>query len=71
VIAVPSSAAYLFDETVAKEFAGADYVITNGVLHHIADDELKRLLSNIELPASGRDALRARAVLSAGTGRLR
>jgi hypothetical protein len=50
VIAVPSSAACLFDETVAKESAGADCVTTNGVLDHIADDDLKRLLSTIELP---------------------
>ena len=37
----------LFDETVAKEFTGTDYVIMNGVMHHIADDDLKRLLWNI------------------------
>jgi SAM-dependent methyltransferase len=37
----------LFDEAVAKEFAGADYVTMNCVMHHIADDNLKRLLRNI------------------------
>jgi hypothetical protein len=67
VIVVSSSAACLFDQTVAKELAGADYVTTNGVLHHIADDNLKRLLSNIELSAPRQDVLRARAVLLAGT----
>lgn len=37
----------LFDEAVAKEFAGADYVTMIGVMHHIADDTLRELLRNI------------------------
>lgn len=37
----------LFDEALAKEFAGADYVTMMGVMHHIADDTLTELLRNI------------------------
>lgn len=61
----------LFDETVAKEFAGADYVTMIGVMHHIADDTLRELLRNIRTVLPGRDALCARAVLSAWTTRVR
>lgn len=37
----------LFDEAVAKEFAGIDYVTMNGVMHHIADETLRELLRNV------------------------
>ncbi|MGY8669183.1 class I SAM-dependent methyltransferase [Bradyrhizobium sp. UFLA05-109] len=46
-----------FDETVAKEFAGADYVTMTGVMSYIADDNLIPLLRNI------RTALRPGAML--------
>nr|WP_210261917.1 methyltransferase [Bradyrhizobium aeschynomenes] len=46
-----------FDAAAAQEFAGADVVMMNGVLHHIADDELKTTLANI------RDVLAADGVL--------
>ncbi|CCD96444.1 conserved hypothetical protein [Bradyrhizobium sp. ORS 375] len=36
-----------FDAAAAREFAGADVVMMNGVLHHIGDDELKTTLANI------------------------
>jgi SAM-dependent methyltransferase len=36
-----------FDEAAAREFAGADVVMMNGVLHHIADEDLKGMLANI------------------------
>jgi SAM-dependent methyltransferase len=36
-----------FDAATADEFAGADIVMMNGVLHHIADEELKDTLSNV------------------------
>jgi SAM-dependent methyltransferase len=36
-----------FDADAAVEFAGADIVMMNGVLHHIADKELKGNLANI------------------------
>jgi SAM-dependent methyltransferase len=36
-----------FDAAAADEFAGADVVMMNGVLHHIADEELKGTLGNI------------------------
>jgi SAM-dependent methyltransferase len=36
-----------FDAEAASEFAGADVVMMNGVLHHIADDELSETLANV------------------------
>ena len=36
-----------FDAAAAQEFAGADVVMMNGVLHHISDDELKTTLAAI------------------------
>ncbi|MGX9431741.1 MULTISPECIES: class I SAM-dependent methyltransferase [Bradyrhizobium] len=36
-----------FDATAAKEFAGVDLVMMNGVLHHISDDELEGTLINV------------------------
>ena len=46
-----------FDAAAANEFAGADIVMMNGVLHHIADEELKGTLANI------RDVLKSGGVL--------
>jgi hypothetical protein len=57
VIAIPSSAASLFDDINAKEFVGADYVTTNGVLHHVADDDLKRCAR------AGRSSCSSRAIV--------
>ncbi|QOZ23951.1 class I SAM-dependent methyltransferase [Bradyrhizobium sp. CCBAU 51753] len=37
----------LFDEVVVKELTGADYVMMNGVMHHIANATLRKLLQNI------------------------
>jgi len=36
-----------FDAAAASEFAGADVVMMNGVLHHIADEELNDTLANV------------------------
>ena len=36
-----------FDAAAAEEFAGADIVMMNGVLHHIADEELTEPLANV------------------------
>lgn len=36
-----------FDAKTAKEFAGADVVMMNGVMHHIDDAELAQTLKNI------------------------
>jgi SAM-dependent methyltransferase len=36
-----------FDAAAAVEFAGADIVMMNGVMHHIADKELKGNLANV------------------------
>ncbi|MGC2775383.1 MAG: class I SAM-dependent methyltransferase [Bradyrhizobium sp.] len=36
-----------FDAAAARELVGADVVMMNGVLHHIADDELKTTLADI------------------------
>jgi SAM-dependent methyltransferase len=36
-----------FDAGAAKEFAGADLVMMNGVLHHISDAELEATLTNL------------------------
>jgi SAM-dependent methyltransferase len=36
-----------FDADAAREFAPADIVMMNGVLHHIPDNELKLTLSNV------------------------
>lgn len=36
-----------FDADAASQFAGADIVMMNGVLHHIADEELKGTLINV------------------------
>ena len=46
-----------FDAEAAREFAGADVVMMNGVLHHIADDELSGTLANV------RDVLNSDGVL--------
>ena len=46
-----------FDAAAAEEFAGADVVMMNGVLHHIADEELKGVLANV------RDVLRRDGVV--------
>jgi SAM-dependent methyltransferase len=46
-----------FDAAAANEFAGTDIVMMNGVLHHIADEELKGTLANI------RDVLKSGGVL--------
>jgi cyclopropane fatty-acyl-phospholipid synthase-like methyltransferase len=46
-----------FDAEAVREFAGADVVMMNGVLHHIADDELSRTLAN------ARDVLNSDGVL--------
>jgi cyclopropane fatty-acyl-phospholipid synthase-like methyltransferase len=36
-----------FDADAACEFAGVDVVMMNGVLHHIADEELRDTLANV------------------------
>ena len=36
-----------FDAAAAHEFAGADLVMMNGVLHHISDRELEATLANV------------------------
>jgi SAM-dependent methyltransferase len=36
-----------FDSAAAKELAGADVVMMNGVLHHISDEDLKATLIDI------------------------
>jgi SAM-dependent methyltransferase len=36
-----------FDAAAAKEFAGADVVMMNGVLHHLSDDGLQTTLADI------------------------
>lgn len=36
-----------FDADAAQQFAGADVVMMNGVLHHIPDEELKVTLRNV------------------------
>jgi SAM-dependent methyltransferase len=46
-----------FDAAAASEFAGADLVMMNGVLHHIADEELSVTLTNV------RNALKSDGVL--------
>ena len=46
-----------FDAAAAREFAGADVVMMNGVLHHIADDGLQATLADI------RDVLKSDGVL--------
>jgi SAM-dependent methyltransferase len=46
-----------FDTDAAQEFAPADIVMMNGVLHHIPDNELKSTLANV------RDVLRDGGVL--------
>src|SRR5260370_4832702 len=46
-----------FDAAAADEFAGADVVMMNGVLHHIADEELTGTLANV------RDVLKGDGVL--------
>ena len=46
-----------FDAVAAKEFAAADVVMMNGVLHHMGDDELKPTLADI------RDVLKIDGVL--------
>jgi SAM-dependent methyltransferase len=46
-----------FDAAAADEFANTDIVMMNGVLHHIADEELKGTLANI------RDVLKSGGVL--------
>ena len=46
-----------FDAPAAEEFAGADVVMMNGVLHHIADQELVGTLANV------RDVLKRDGVL--------
>jgi SAM-dependent methyltransferase len=46
-----------FDAAAADEFADTDIVMMNGVLHHIADEELKGTLANI------RDVLKSGGVL--------
>jgi cyclopropane fatty-acyl-phospholipid synthase-like methyltransferase len=46
-----------FDAAAAREFAGADVVMMNGVLHHIADDDLQATLADI------RDVLKNDGVL--------
>jgi SAM-dependent methyltransferase len=46
-----------FDADAAREFAGADLVMMNGVLHHIGDADLKSTLANI------RDVLKDDGVL--------
>lgn len=46
-----------FDAAAAKEFAAADIVMMNGVLHHISDEELKGTLTN------ARDVLKEGGVL--------
>src|SRR5438445_7920049 len=35
-----------FDAATANEFAGADVVMMNGVLHYIEDEELKGIIAN-------------------------
>ena len=47
-----------FDAAAAREFAGADVVMMNGVLHHIADDGLQATLADI------RDVLRSDGVIA-------
>jgi SAM-dependent methyltransferase len=46
-----------FDAAAAREFSGADVVMMNGVLHHIADEELSSTLANV------RDVLKSDGVL--------
>jgi SAM-dependent methyltransferase len=46
-----------FDAAAAVEFAGADVVMMNGVLHHIADQELTATLTHV------RDVLKEGGVL--------
>lgn len=46
-----------FDAATAKQFAGADVVMMNGVLHHMGDAELKTTLTDI------RDVLKSDGVL--------
>ena len=46
-----------FDAAAAREFAGADLVMMNGVLHHIGDEDLRSTLANI------RDVLKDDGVL--------
>lgn len=46
-----------FDTAAAEEFAGADVVMMNGVLHHIADEALRGTLANV------RDVLKRDGVL--------
>jgi SAM-dependent methyltransferase len=46
-----------FDAAAAVEFAGADIVMMNGVLHHIADQELTATLTHV------RDVLKEGGVL--------
>ena len=46
-----------FDAAAADELTGTDIVMMNGVLHHIADEELRGTLANI------RDALKSGGVL--------
>jgi SAM-dependent methyltransferase len=46
-----------FDAAAASEFAGADVIMMNGVLHHIADEELNATLANV------RNALKSDGVL--------
>ena len=46
-----------FDADAAREFAGADVVMMNGVLHHISDQELGGILANV------RDVLKSEGVL--------
>jgi SAM-dependent methyltransferase len=46
-----------FDADAAREFAGADVVMMNGVLHHISDHELSETLTHV------RDALKDDGVL--------
>ena len=38
---------HYFDAAAADEFAGADVVMMNGVLHHLGDEELKETLANV------------------------
>jgi SAM-dependent methyltransferase len=46
-----------FDADAARQFAGADVVMMNGVLHHMADEELRGTLANV------RDVLKSDAIL--------
>jgi SAM-dependent methyltransferase len=38
---------HYFDAAAADEFADADVVMMNGVLHHLGDEELKETLANV------------------------